>query len=187
MPDEMRVHDAFHVRDIQRARHVRGDADVDQARRPTRKVFHRASDAVCRVRVASFSRIAAPAVVVEYVALAPSLPSWWQLRPCTQQPRQAAQVQVEECISTCAAFETPAPAVCAAPASVAELRAQSQLLYNSCCEQQKRCGVTSLLRCEQQRRCGTALFNCCYGSRGVAATPFVDCCWEQQRRCDVTV
>ena len=25
MPDEMRVHDAFHVRDLQRARHVRGD------------------------------------------------------------------------------------------------------------------------------------------------------------------
>ena len=48
-------------------------------------------------------------------------------------------------LSTCAAFETPAPAVCAAPASVVEVqRAQSQLLYNSCCEQQRRCGVTSL-------------------------------------------
>ena len=40
-------------------------------------------------------------------------------------------------LSMCAAFGTPAPAVCASPASVAESRSRFQLPYNSCCEQQK--------------------------------------------------
>ena len=75
------------------------------------------------VTLAASAVIAASAVVVDYVALAPSLLSWWQLRSFFQQSRQAAQVHVEESI-----FRV----VCAAPASVAESR---------CCEQQKRCGV----------------------------------------------
>ena len=40
-------------------------------------------------------------VVVEYFALAPSPPSWGQLRSCTQQSRQVAQVHVEESIFRC--------------------------------------------------------------------------------------
>ena len=47
MPDEMRVHDASHVRDIQWARHVRGDPDEDQAWRPDTEVFHRARVRFC--------------------------------------------------------------------------------------------------------------------------------------------
>ena len=47
MPDELWVHDAFHVRDIQRARHVRGDPDEDQAWRPDTEVFHRARVRFC--------------------------------------------------------------------------------------------------------------------------------------------
>ena len=124
--------------------------------------------------------IAATAVVVEYVALAPSLPSWWQLRSCTQQSRQVAQVHVEESIFRCVP--------------------RSGRQHQPCAHRQRQWrsrgfGPSSLITAVVSSRNDAAylfiallaLFNCYYGSRCVAVTPFVDCCWEQQRRCDVTV
>ena len=146
---------------VSRARfnHVRNDSANGEVHRDTGS-FSRYRDVGggCRIRRACAIPTLVVAAAVVYTAITPG----------------SASACGGEHLSTCAAFETPATVVCAAPASVAESRSRSQLLYNSCCEQQK--------------RCGTALFfNCCYGSRGVAVTPFVDCCWEQQGRCDITV
>ena len=78
--------------------------------------------------------------------------------------------------------------LCAAPTAAPEARRQhqlcaqcqrqwwgcsalSQLLYDSCCEQQRRRSVTLAdCCCEQQRRRSVTLADCCCGSRDVAAS-----------------
>ena len=97
--------------------------------------------------------IAASAVVVEYVAVAPSLPSWWQLRSCTQQSRQAAQVHMEESIFR----------------RVPRSSAQCQRQWRS-----RALGPNSSITAvvEQQKRCGVPLY-CAASSKDVAAPLFL--------------
>ena len=112
--------------------------------------------------------LAAPAMVVKYIALALALP----YVEAAAAVYTATTQGVEYTVPVPDAFETLASAVCAAPALVVELQlAQSQLLYNSCCEQQRHCGVISLTAAASSKGVAAPLSSTAVGSsRDVAAS-----------------
>ena len=171
-PDEMRVHDAVHVREFQRARHVRGDPDW--CRRRAFGVRVHPLDAGCTAhRDAGNDGVVHRKDATRFA------------KRVMKSVAKAINDAAVACSGGVAASRLFQLLLRAADTLLRHfsfsfnylLRAAESLrrhcgLFNCCCEQQRRCSVTLSNYCrEQLRRCGVTLFNCCC---------------EQQGRCGVT-
>ena len=167
MPDEMRVHDAFHVRDIQRARHVRGDPGADQARRPD-------TESVSSRKRRCFAESVSPASAVLRRR------RWWlntlRLRHPYSRGGSCGRVRSNHARQHKCRWRSAFQRV---PRSRRQHQpcAQRQRQWRSCA-----LSPSSFMTAVASSKDVAAplSFNCCCGSRGVAATPLVDCCWSSK-------